>query len=147
MPEKNVVIYVRGEQHYEDADPDVTELMTEGTMTLAGDGAVILEYRETELTGMEGTVTRFTIREDAVELERTGTISSNMLFLKGRPHSSFYETPWGAMLVDVTATSLRHRINERGGVLELGYSVAVDHRVVGENLVKIRIRERTRETI
>ena len=116
-------------------------------MTPAGDGAVVLEYRETELTGMEGTVTRFTVRADRVELERTGTVSSSMLFLRDRPHSSLYETPWGAMLVDITTTSLRHRLGERGGVLELSYTVAVDHRVVGENRVKIRVKEKKKETL
>ena len=62
MTEKDVLIFVRGEQHYEDAEPDVTELMTEGTMTISDDGCMELTYRETELTGMEGTTTTFAIR-------------------------------------------------------------------------------------
>lgn len=147
ITEKDVIIFVRGEQYYDDADPDETELMTEGSMTIAGDGGIVLEYQETELTGMEGTVTRFTVREDLVELERSGKIASTMFFQKGRPHSSLYETPWGAMLVDVTTTSLAHRLTERGGILELRYTVAVDNQLVGENRVKIRVRESKRETL
>lgn len=145
--EQKVIIFVRGEQIYEDAEPDVTELMTEGTMTIAEDGAVVLAYEETELTGMEGTVTRFTIRGDRVELERSGTVASAMIFQKNRPHSSLYDTPWGSMLVDVTATSLSHRLNSRGGILELTYTVAVDHRLVGQSRVKIRVREKMREAL
>ena len=147
MTERDVIICVRGHQFYPDAEPDVTELMTEGTMAFSGDGAIILTYRETELTGMEGTVTRFIIREDTVELRREGAVSSGILFRRGQSHSSLYETLWGSMVVDVTTTSLAHRITERGGVLELRYTVSVDHALVGENHMKIRVRENKRETI
>ena len=147
MGDTNVILFVRGEQRFEEGEPDVTELMTEGTMTIGPGGTVTLEYAETELTGMEGTVTRFTVRPDSVELERTGAVFSVMVFRVGRPHSSLYETPWGTLLVDVTATSLSHRLTERGGILELRYTVAVDHRMVGDNRVKIRVREKKRETL
>ena len=53
MTEKNVLIFVRGEQQYEGVEPDVTELMTEGTMIVAENGDTVLSYQETELTGME----------------------------------------------------------------------------------------------
>ena len=56
MMEKQVLIFVRGEQFYDDMEPDTTELMTEGVMTIADDGAISLTYEETELTGMEGTI-------------------------------------------------------------------------------------------
>ena len=64
MIEKNVVIFVRGEQTYDGADPDATELISEGTMSIDDGGAVTVTYQETELTGMEGTTTRFTMQGD-----------------------------------------------------------------------------------
>ena len=48
-----VMLSVRGEQYFDGCDPDNTELMTEGTMTLLPDG-LLLRYEESELTGMEG---------------------------------------------------------------------------------------------
>ena len=138
---KAVIIFVRGEQTYDGMAPDETELMTEGFMTIGGDGGIVLEYQETELTGMEGTTTRFTIRDDTVLLTREGSVNSQMVFQRGRRHSSLYETPWGTMLVDVDTTALAYRMNSRGGILEIRYTVAVDHQVTGRNLVKIRVRE------
>ena len=58
-----VLIKVRGEQYYDNVDPDATELTTEGTMELTETG-LILSYEETELTGMEGTTTTFTGHSD-----------------------------------------------------------------------------------
>ena len=53
-----VLLSIRGEQYFDDIDPDATELMTEGTMEVTGDG-IVLSYEESELTGMEGTTTTF----------------------------------------------------------------------------------------
>ena len=138
MEEKEVILFVRGEQSFDGLPADVTELMTEGVMTIDG-GGITLTYQETELTGMEGTTTSFLIQGDCVELRRTGGINSQMLFQRGKRHSSLYETPWGTLLVDVSTLSLSHRLGSRGGIL----NIAVDHQVTGENHFKIRVKERS----
>ncbi|MBD5151595.1 MAG: DUF1934 domain-containing protein [Oscillibacter sp.] len=143
MMEKQIILFVRGEQTYDGVAPEVTELATEGVMTLDGD-AISLAYEETELTGMEGTTTRFTLQGDRVVLERTGTIQSRMEFKQGERSSSLYETPWGTMVVDIATTKLAHRLNERGGVLEIVFTIAVNHQVTGENRFKIRVKEMAR---
>lgn len=142
MEEKEVILFVRGEQSFDGLPADVTELMTEGVMTIDG-GGITLTYQETELTGMEGTTTSFLIQEDCVELRRTGGINSQMLFQRGKRHSSLYETPWGTLLVDVSTLSLSHRLGSRGGILDIRFNIAVDHQVTGENHFKIRVKERS----
>lgn len=145
MQKKSVVLFVRGEQTYDGvAAPEVTELITEGVMTMEPGGAMTLTYEETELTGMEGTTTRFIIREDQVVLERTGMIQSRMEFKQGERSSSLYETPWGTMVVDISTTRLLHRLTERGGVMEIVFTIAVNHQVAGENRFKVRVKEAAR---
>ena len=141
MIEKNVILFVRGEQQFDQGEPEVTELMTEGAMTLEEDGEITLTYQETELTGMEGTTTSFSIRDDTVVLARTGMVNSQLVFQRGKRNSSLYETPWGMMQVDVFTTSLAHRLDGRGGILEIKFNISVDHQVAGENQFKIRVRE------
>ena len=143
MIEKQIILFVRGEQTYDSVAPEVTELATEGIMTLDGE-EIGLSYEETELTGMKGTTTRFTIRGDTVVLERTGMIQSRMEFKQGERSSSLYETPWGTMVVDIATTKLAHRLTERGGVMEIVFTIAVNHQVTGENRFKIRVKEVTR---
>ena len=136
-----VVLSIRGEQYYENTAPDTTELMTEGTMEVT-DSGLILRYRETELTGMEGTLTAFEIRGPQVILTRSGKVSSQMVFEQGHQHTSLYETPFGALTVDIRTSSLRHNLSERGGVMEIRYSIAVEHTVTGRNCFKIRVKRR-----
>lgn len=135
-----VLLTIRAEQHYEDMEPDSIELMTEGTLILSGGGEMILSYQESELTGLEGTTTTFEIRGPQVILSRTGGVNSQMVFEEGKQHTSLYETPFGELAVDIQTSRLRHSLTERGGLMDLCYSISVDHSVTGRNAFKIRVR-------
>ena len=136
-----VMLSIRGEQYFDDIDPDATELMTEGTMVLTEDG-MVLAYEETALTGMEGTTTRFQVQGPRVILTRSGTVNSQMVFEEGRQHTSLYETPFGELTVDIQTSALKHNLSERGGLMEIKYSIAVEHTVTGRNCFKIRVRRK-----
>ena len=135
------MLSIRGEQYFDGIDPDAQELMTEGTMTLTEDG-MVLAYQETALTGMEGTTTRFQVQGPRVILTRSGTVNSQMVFEEGRQHTSLYETPFGELSVDIQTSVLKHNLTERGGLMEIKYSIAVEHTVTGRNCFKIRVRRK-----
>ena len=141
MKKLPVLLFIRGEQYFDDVDPDSTELMTEGTMELREDG-MLLSYQETELTGMQGTTTTFEIRGSKVILQRSGAVNSQMVFEEGRQHTSLYETPFGELTVDIQTASLKHNLTERGGIMEIRYSIAVEHTVTGRNCFKIRVKRK-----
>ena len=134
-----VLLSIRGEQYFDGIDPDATELMTEGSMVLTGDG-MVLTYEESQLTGMEGTTTTFEVKGPRVILTRSGTVNSQMVFEEGRQHTSLYETPFGELSVDIQTSRLRHNLTARGGILEIRYTIAVEHTVTGKNMFKIRVR-------
>ena len=136
-----IVLSIRGEQYFDDIDPDATELMTEGTMVLTEDG-MVLSYEESTLTGMEGTTTTFEVKGPRVTLTRSGKVNSQMIFEEGRQHTSLYETPFGELTVDIQTSFLKHNLTERGGVMEIKYSIAVEHTVTGRNCFKIRVRRK-----
>ena len=142
LPERlPVTLFIRGEQYFDDVDPDATELMTEGTLERTEAG-LRLTYQETALTGMEGTTTTFEISGPQVTLRRTGSVNSQMVFEEGRQHTSLYETPFGELSVDIQTRALRHNLTERGGLLEIKYSIAVEHTVTGRNSFKIRVKRK-----
>ena len=136
-----VTLFIRGEQYFDDVDPDATELVTEGTLELMEEG-MRLTYQETSLTGMEGTTTTFEITGPQVTLRRVGTVNSQMVFEEGRQHTSLYETPYGELSVDIQTSALRHNLSDRGGLLEIRYSIAVEHTVTGRTSFKIRVKRK-----
>jgi len=101
-----------------------------------------LTYQETELTGMEGTITTFEVMGNRVTLTRSGSVNSQMIFEEGKQHTSLYETPFGELPVDIQTSSLRHTLSERGGVMEIKYSIAVAHTVTGRNCFKIQVKRK-----
>jgi uncharacterized beta-barrel protein YwiB (DUF1934 family) len=136
-----VILSVKGEQYYEGQDPDSTELTTEGTMSVLPDG-FLLSYKESALTGMEGTTTSFEIRGKRVLLTRSGKVNSQMIFEEGRQYTSFYETPYGDLTIDICTSSLKCTMTERGGLLEVHYTIAVEHTETGRNSFRVRVREK-----
>lgn len=134
-----VLLTIRGEQYYDGLDPDATELLTDASMRVTPEG-LLFSYEESALTGMEGTTTTFEVRGPRVILTRSGAVSSQMVFEEGRQHTSLYETPFGELAVDIQTSCLRHNLTERGGLLEIKYSIAVDHTATGRNVFKIRVK-------
>ena len=140
--ENNVIISIQGKQSFEAQDDATIELVTEGCLEPDGDDGYTLSYQESELTGLEGTLTTFQIERDRVTLLRVGEVNSQMVFEEGRQHTSLYETPFGELSVDIQTSSLRHNLSERGGVMEIRYSIAVEHTVTGRNCFKIQVRRK-----
>lgn len=137
--ERNVMISIRGEQSFEGAEKDVTEFVTEGTLTPTAYG-YLLEYDESALTGLEGTHTAFQIRPSSVALIRTGAFRSQMIFELHKKHYSLYDTPYGTMTIDVATGTLQADLTADGGTLEIRYVIEIEHQVAGESWIQIGVR-------
>ena len=138
--EKPVLITIVGTQRFAGDEPDTIELVTHGTYRYEP-GCITLSYVETEMAGLEGTVTTFTI-EDGVKatLRRTGKIDSTMVFVLGRRDDSLYDTGFGTLMISVCAKQMTVLLNERGGIFDLEYSIDIENTACGTNSYHIEIR-------
>ena len=127
---QDVLLNIRGRQSYEGQEPDVIELMTEGTMQLRNGGWEI-SYEETELTGMAGVTTTFRVEPGKVTLRRTGKLRSEMVFQQGVRHESLYQLEFGALLMAVTAKQVFFDIVPDGGVIDLSYNIEIENSAAG----------------
>ncbi|MCI8688424.1 MAG: DUF1934 domain-containing protein [Lawsonibacter sp.] len=137
---KEVVISIKGIQKYEGALPDVVELVTEGRLAREGD-SYTLSYQESELTGLEGTLTTIQVDGGQVTLLRVGEFNSQLVFQEGRRHLSVYNTPYGAMSVGVHTRHLLAELSDQGGDIEVDYEIEVDHAMAGRNIFRINVKE------
>ena len=145
--EKQVVISIKGMQKYVDTDPDVIELVTEGRLIRRGKDDYILSYRESELTGLDGTETTIHVEGEQVTLVRTGEVNSQMVFQEGRRHLSMYNTPYGAMAIGVNTRHLLADLTDQGGDIEIDYAIEVDHALAGRNVFQIKVTENQGESL
>ena len=127
---QTVVLAIRGSQTYADQEPEVIELVTEGTMEFVNGGWDI-SYEETALTGLEGVTTTFRVEPGLVTLTRTGALSSQMIFREGIPHESLYQMPFGALMLTVNATRVFYDIVPDGGVIDLSYHISIENSEAG----------------
>lgn len=125
-----VVLSIRGRQSYEGQEPDVIELVTEGTMAFV-DGGWDISYEETELTGMAGVTTTFRVEPGKVTLRRTGKLRSEMVFQEGVRYESLYQLDFGALLMTVTAQQVYFDIVPDGGTIDIVYYIEIENSAAG----------------
>ncbi|MBQ8835151.1 MAG: DUF1934 domain-containing protein [Oscillospiraceae bacterium] len=123
---QTVVLSIRGRQSYAGQEPEVIELVTEGTMEFRNGGWDI-SYEESELTGLAGVTTTFRVEPGKVILDRKGTLNSQMVFQEGVAHDSLYQMAFGALMITVKATSVFYDIVPDGGVIDLVYNIDIEN--------------------
>lgn len=138
--EKDVVISIKGMQKYEGTPSDTIELVTQGRLMRDGT-CYTLTYQESEVTGLEGTLTTILVDGEQVTLMRAGEINAQMVFQEGRRHLSMYNTPYGAMAIGVNTRHLLADLNDQGGDIEIDYAIEIDHAIAGRNVFQIKVKE------
>ena len=127
---RKVLLNIRGRQTYQGQDPEVIELVTEGTMTLR-DGGWDLCYQESNLTGLEGVTTTFRVEPGKIILNRSGGLQSQMVFQQGVSHDSLYRMPFGALMITVCASQVLFDITPDGGFIDLVYNIQIEQTEAG----------------
>ncbi len=127
---KQVVLRLQGRQYYDKQEPEITELMTVGTMEFT-DGGWDICYEESELTGLAGVTTTFRLEPEKVTLRRTGALRSEMVFQEGVRHQSLYQLDFGALLLTVCARQIMASISDDGGVVDLVYDIEIENSEAG----------------
>lgn len=139
MIEKKVLLTISGIQSFQEEAPETTKLVTEGEMKLEGD-TVLLSYEESELTGLAGTQTAFSVRPDKVILTRTGAVNSKMIFVVGQEDHSLYDMGFGALMIAVRTEKICSELDENGGFLQVLYSIVIEDDTAGTIEYRIEVR-------
>ena len=125
-----VMLSIRGTQNYQDQDPEVIELTTEGTLEKQKEVWEI-SYEESDLTGLAGVTTAFRVGPRGVVLKRTGKLENQMIFMEGRRHESLYQIDIGALMIAVKATKVQSAVNEQGGTVDIHYQIEIEDTAMG----------------
>lgn len=137
--ERKVLLHIYSEQRYEEEEPQISELTTIGTLEHRGD-ALHLSYEETELTGLQGTTTSFTLYGDKVLLKREGVLRSEMVFDIGKENRSLYDMGMGALMITVRTMAMVQAMTPEGGILQVDYDLLVEECYVGQVSYRIEVR-------
>ncbi len=125
-----VMLSICGRQTYLNEEPEIIELVTEGTMERR-DGGWVICYEESDLTGLAGVTTTFQVKDDTITLTRTGKLHSQMIFREGVAHDSLYQMEFGALMITVCASHIRSDLTEQGGTVDLVYGIEIEQSTAG----------------
>ena len=140
---KDVMIRILATQTGDDPkeQTELAEFSTEGQMECL-DGVGTLTYPESELTGMEGTVTTIAFTPNGAVLTREGNLTGRMVFTPGERNTFLYETPYGSATVGLETQRYVSTLTPEGGMLEIDYVIDFDHAFVGVNQMRITVMEK-----
>lgn len=122
---QTVVLSIQGCQRYEEQEPEVIELVTEGVLENR-DGGWDISYEESDLTGLAGVTTTFRVEGKTITLTRTGKLHSQMVFQEGILHESLYQMEFGALMIAVCAREVKYKLTEQGGTIDLIYGIDIE---------------------
>ncbi len=126
----------------DNAEPERTQIKALGCYELDGNNVKIY-YDETELTGMEGSRTTICFDRSSPEMitmMRTGSVSTALVFEKGKRHHCVYNTQYMPFEVCVWTIDVQNKIEEKG-VFELDYIVEIRGARAERNKFSMRIRQ------
>ena len=106
--------------------PEPTEMLMEGKLLVA-DHRVELVYAESELTGMQGSLTAIGFEPsnpDLVSMVRTGPVRTALTFEEGKRHICLYNTPFSEFEVCVRTIKVNNRLLEENKI-ELDYLIEI----------------------
>ena len=143
MKTEQVTVRVTGNQfyfHYTDTNEEPVEVISAGIMRRDEDLCVI-EYEEAYAGIPEKTRNTVRIEKKRVCIDKTGVVTSSLVFERGKKSSSYYATPFGTMEMGVTTTSLKTDVREDGADLYMAYALIMNGSYVADCTVDIEVRK------
>ena len=140
MEKKNVLINIKGLQKDAENESENVELLTEGTFYKEKE-RYYLVYKESEVTGMEGTTTTVEIENEKVAIIRNGVVNNQLLFIPNKKTTSYYDTQFGSLTVSVISSNVKVDINDDGGNLDICYRMDINDEFANESSLSINIKQ------
>ena len=118
------------------------ELLIEGRLVTNAERVELL-YDESELSGMQGSVTTIGFARNAPELismNRTGTVLTSLVFEEGKRHFSVYDTIFSSFQVCVRTLHVENKLLEEGHI-DIEYLIEIHGAQAERCKMNIRVRD------
>lgn len=140
---KDITLKIVGKQISENAEEEQIEFVTEGKLYERGDSLYFI-YEESEFSGMPGCKTSLRIKGDSLRMKRLGapeTTGTAIEFEKGKRYTGLYDTPYGAIEMEVLTNDLRRDLDSEGrGTIDIDYNISLKGLAESRSRLNIEVR-------
>lgn len=138
---EDVLVSIRGMQVLEMDDEDEVEVVTSGKY-LHKNGKHYISYEEV-LEGMDGTIQNLIkVDEDGMEVTKRGLTNVHMVFEKDKKNVTYYETPFGNLLVGIAATNIAVKNDEKNIDVTVNYALDVNYEHLADCTINMNIQSK-----
>lgn len=130
----------QSENGYTQGTSDKVEFVTQGDL-FEKNGKYYLKYTEMMNKDEEPFKTTMKIENNKVTILRYGEVNTQMVLETGKKNVNYYETPYGALLVGVTADTMSLDIGEHKGCIKLNYDVEINNELSSRNNIILTYEE------
>ncbi len=118
-------------------EPEEIGYRASGTCRRSRDG-LKLEYREPEVTGMDGTVTTVSVLDGGIiSVNRIGPINMHMVFETGKMHACIYDTGFFPVQLCIHTHRMENSLSVAGGCFDVEYSMEIGGKMTSHNRLKL----------
>ena len=141
MATDNYMISILGEQIL-DGEKDKVEVLTSGNFRKKKDHFYIGYKEYDENNPNEHSDNLIKVEKDMVTISRKGPMRSQLILEKGKRHQCVYQTVAGNLMIGVFTKTMKSTLNDKGGTLEVRYTLDFNTDLVSENSFKIKVEEK-----
>ena len=134
---KDVLVTIAGLQFEIDSEEPI-EVITAGQYFLKNDKHYVL-YEEILEDMNEVCKNRIKIGKEQVEILKTGASNVHMVFEKGKKNLTYYNTPFGNLLIGIDTTKIEFKEDSEMLELKINYSLEVNYSHVSDCSIIIKV--------
>ena len=135
---KEVLVTISGLQFSPETESESVELITSGSY-YKKNGKHYIIYDEV-MEGFEGSTKNIIkLTEDSLDVTKKGVTNVHMMFEKNKKNMSYYNTPFGNLLVGINATDVKVNETEDNIDIKVDYKLEVNYEHLAECSISMNI--------
>ena len=136
---KDIFVSIKGLQAMGEDQEDEVELIIPGNYCKRGDMHYIQYEEVTE--GMEGTTRNLIkIQDKYMEVTKKGLTNTHMVFEEEKKNMTYYETPFGNLLVGIAATNVTMNETEDQIDVKVDYALEINYEHLADCTIDVKVR-------
>ena len=135
---KEVLVTISGLQVSPETESESVELITSGSY-YKKNGKHYIIYDEVNEGFSETTRNIIKLNDDFMDITRRGVSNVHMMFEKNKKNMSYYNTPFGNLLVGINATDVKVNETEDNIDIKVDYKLEVNYEHLAECSISMNI--------
>lgn len=147
LSEKDVYVNIKSIQSTGNDKPSEVIVDTEAKLRKIENGYEIEYYEAPEENDMKFKTLITCIGEDYASIIKDGDISSTIIMETNKKNQSYYNTPFGSLVIGVFTEQIENNMSDNGGTLYFKYTVDFNSSLALRNDVTVTVSEHFKKEI